>query len=118
MAADLQARRHDPTEWEPVEAEPGKIGKAVVTSFRMPAAEFLAMRKAVKASGESMSEFIRRAVALCTEGIVTPISLEVRASAQKSSTQMNVTQPATPSSYTDNRGGSVVEYERVPVAAP
>lgn len=64
LAGELYARRNDPDEWEetPVQAEI-RPQRAVVTSVRLPAVEFVAVQKAAKASGQTVSEFIREAIA-------------------------------------------------------
>jgi hypothetical protein len=64
LAAELKAHRGDPGEWSetPVPAEI-RAQRAVVTSVRLPVSEFLAIQKAAKAGGQTVSEFIRSAVA-------------------------------------------------------
>lgn len=65
LAAKLQAHRNDPDEWDetPVQAEV-RPQRAVVTSVRLPVPEFIAVQKAAKAAGQTVSEFVRSAIAM------------------------------------------------------
>jgi len=65
LAAKLYAHRNDPDEWDetPVQAEIHPQ-RAVVTSVRLPVAEFIAVQKAAKAAGQTVSEFVRSAIAM------------------------------------------------------
>lgn len=65
LAAELHAHRNDPDEWDetPVQTEV-RPQRAVVTSVRLPVAEFIAVQKAAKAAGQTVSEFVRSAIAM------------------------------------------------------
>jgi hypothetical protein len=65
LAKELWERRNDPEEWseeaEDIEVRPRRSS---VVSFRLPPEEFDALEKAMARTGESLSEFIRTALAL------------------------------------------------------
>jgi hypothetical protein len=67
---ELWEHRHDPEEWseeaEEIEARP--TGSTVV-SFRLPWEEFEELEEAAAAKGESLSEFIRKALRIRLQGI-------------------------------------------------
>lgn len=65
LAAKLHAHRDDPDEWEEtaVQAEVSRE-RSVLMSFRLPAGEFIALQKAAKGGGESLSGFVRNAIGL------------------------------------------------------
>jgi hypothetical protein len=92
LAKELYARRHDPVQWEEVEVKPASA-RAVVTSFRMPENEFEVLHEAAGARGESLSEFIRKAVALRLHGKPVPLSMNVTSGAPSGTTHFLITQP-------------------------
>jgi Ribbon-helix-helix protein, copG family len=62
-ARELYEHRHDPGEWED-EAEPIEVRPAptAVVSVRLPRNEMDALEAAAAAAGESLSEFVRKAI--------------------------------------------------------
>jgi hypothetical protein len=68
---ELWEHRNDPEEWseEAVDIEARPTGSTVV-SFRLPWEEYEALEEAATARGESLSEFIRKALRIRLEGIV------------------------------------------------
>jgi hypothetical protein len=65
LAKELWEHRHDPGEWseeaEDIEVKPRRSS---VVSFRLPPGEFAVLEQARAQTGESLSEFIRNALAL------------------------------------------------------
>ncbi len=76
LADRLHAQRREPGEWEQVDAEPTSQ-RGVLTSFRLSPAEFVLLQKAAKASKETLSEFIRRAVATRLQGASAEMDMTV-----------------------------------------
>ncbi len=70
MAAEVYAHRDDPGEWDetPLQADEVTATRGVVLSFRLPSTEFVALQKISKETGETLSEFIRNAIALRLHG--------------------------------------------------
>jgi hypothetical protein len=77
-ARELWEHRNDPDEWseeaENIEVRPRR---ASVLSFRLPSEELAALERAMEHSGESLSEFIRKALALRLHGVPIGPALEV-----------------------------------------
>ncbi|HEY9085503.1 MAG TPA: hypothetical protein VIN40_06160 [Candidatus Tyrphobacter sp.] len=67
----------DRSEWETVEIEKPALHRGVLTSFRLPSKEFLALQKAAQGCGETLSEFIRKAIALRLYGAPLRTSLDI-----------------------------------------
>jgi hypothetical protein len=69
LAAELQAHRLDPDEWEEVGVQ-AQVSRerSVLMSFRLPTAEFIALQKAANESRETLSEFVRIAIGLRLHG--------------------------------------------------
>jgi hypothetical protein len=63
----MYAQRREPVEWEQINAEPTSR-RGVLTSFRLSPAEFVALQRAAKVNKETLSEFIRKAVAIRLQG--------------------------------------------------
>lgn len=65
LAKELYEHRHDPGEWSeeaiPVEVRPAKTA---VISCRLPLEDFHALVEAMTSKDESLSEYVRKAVAL------------------------------------------------------
>ena len=76
LADKLHAQRREPREWEQVDAEPTSQ-RGVLTSFRLSPAEFVALQQAAKANRETLSEFIRRAVATRLQGAAAEMDMTV-----------------------------------------
>lgn len=68
-AAELHRHRHDEGEWadEPERVEV-RARRTEVVSFRLPSEELDKLEEAAQAAGESLSEFVRGAVALRVHG--------------------------------------------------
>jgi hypothetical protein len=65
LATELEAKRRDPTQWEEKAVQADiRPARAVVTSVRLPIAEFAAIQKAARESGQTVSDFIRGAVTM------------------------------------------------------
>lgn len=101
MAAELQARRDEVAEWEPVEVEKS-MQRGVLTSFRLPALEFVALQKAAQASGETLSEFIRSAVALRLHGKPVPTAVQISSGAQEVDHRATFLVPVLSAGQTEN----------------
>lgn len=80
LAAELHAHRDAPDEWsdEAINIRV-KPKRDAVVSFRLPSEEFLALQEGAQRVGESLSEFLRKAVAARLQGKVIT-SAEVMAS--------------------------------------
>lgn len=79
LASELHEHRDDAGEWseEAVDIEV-KPSRSTVVSFRLPTEEFYTLHDAAKAANESLSEFVRKAIALRLHGEVTAApSLEI-----------------------------------------
>ncbi len=101
LAAELQARRNEPTEWEEVMVEPNP-NRGVLTSFRLPSNEFVELRKAAEASGETVSEFIRGAVALRLHGVQTITNFSISSGTQIASFAATIVAPHLSVGQTEN----------------
>src|SRR2546422_246669 len=88
FADRLYRQRGEPREWEQVDAESTSQG-GVLTSFRLIPAEFVVLQKAAKANKETLSEFIRMAVATRLQGASGEMGMTVGVSGAL------VVQPAT-----------------------
>ena len=88
-ATEVYAHRDDPGEWDdtPLRADEGAQQRGVVVSFRLPAAEFIAMQKAAKESGETLSEFIRNSIGLRLYGRATTNSVQITSGLHSGSLQ-------------------------------
>ncbi len=76
LADRLHAQRHERREWEQSDAEP-KSQRGVLTSFRLSPTEFVVLQKAAKTNKETLSEFIRRAVANRLQGVSGEMDMTV-----------------------------------------
>lgn len=110
LAADLYARRNDPEEWEetPVEAEV-QSQRAVVTSLRLPLTEFTALQRASKASGKTVSEFIRAAIASKLRGNLVLNAVQIATGSADTRSQATVLAPTLKSGETENLGPDYTE---------
>jgi hypothetical protein len=69
LADELYRRRHDTGEWsQEATAIETRPGPTAVVSCRLPISEFVALEEASTRLGESISEYVRRAIALRREG--------------------------------------------------
>ncbi len=71
LARELYEHRHDPEEWadeaEEIQVRPSQT---TVVSCRLPKEEFLALEESARAAGETVSEYVRKAIALRRAGPV------------------------------------------------
>ena len=85
LAARLQKGLKDPSAWreesEQIEVRPSRTA---VVSFRLPSNEFHSLHNAATQSRESISEFIRKAIALRISGAPLPPKVEVGCGATRS----------------------------------
>jgi hypothetical protein len=83
LAVQLHTRRNDPAEWEPTPVRADvSPRRAVVTSVRMPVAEFLALQKAAGAAGQTVSDYVRTAIAMRLRGMIRVSSVHIAVAAQ------------------------------------
>jgi hypothetical protein len=82
LAAELYAHRADPHEWtdKPVHIEV-KPTRSHVISFRMPGDELQSLHEAMQRSGENLSDYIRRALAIRIRGEHATQTLDVTSGA-------------------------------------
>jgi hypothetical protein len=78
LAGELIARRDDPDEWaqEPEEVEV-RTSRSEVVSFRMPSEELDSLVEATSKVGESLSEYIRKAIAVRLHGVAIGPAVQV-----------------------------------------
>jgi predicted DNA-binding protein len=73
LAAELEASRDDPEEWDSERVEIDvQPGRSQVVSFRLPLEELERLSAIAGATGESLSEFIRGAVELRIRHTIEP----------------------------------------------
>jgi len=83
-ARELLQHRDDPGEWgEEPEQVDVKPSRSEVVSFRVPSDELDVLEKAATRSGESLSEFIRKALALRLYGEPIGPAVEVSSGATR-----------------------------------
>jgi len=90
-AREIYEHRHDEGEWSeeavPVSVRPTRTS---VVSFRLPSEEFDVLEAAARAAGESLSEYVRRAIEVRRVGNSVPTGLQV---SSVGATTMQVTSP-------------------------
>ncbi|MGH2484562.1 MAG: plasmid mobilization protein [Ktedonobacterales bacterium] len=76
-ARESHEHRHDQDEWE-VEATRAKVrpSRSAVVSVRLPREEMTTLETAADAAGETLSEYIRKAI-ICRLGGATPLTASV-----------------------------------------
>ncbi|MBI4728612.1 MAG: hypothetical protein HY775_03815 [Acidobacteria bacterium] len=84
LAEELLAHREDVGEWSE-EAVPAqvKVGPTEVVSFRMPSEELDALEEAGACAGETLSEYIRKAIAIRMHGVPIGPAVEVTFGAER-----------------------------------
>ncbi len=104
LASELHARRKDPNEWRttPVPAEISSQ-RAVVTSVRLPMAEFIAIQNAAKANGQTVSEFIRNAIGARLHQGVLINSVQIASGTAEGTSQATFLTPVLEAGRTHNR---------------
>lgn len=107
VAAKLHADRSDASKWEDtaVEAEV-QSQRAVITSLRLPVGEFVALQRAAKAAGQSVSEYIRNAISLMLHGgvAVNAVRVTMSSSEARSHTTVRLSALASEGASTENLG--------------
>ena len=100
LAARLTSGRD---EWDetPIEAEV-QSQRAVVTSLRLPVSEFTSVQKAAKAAGQTVSDFIRNAIATQLHGGISITALLVASGSQEGRSQVTVLAPILEGGQTKN----------------
>lgn len=103
LAVRLQAHRNDPNEWEqtPLRADVTPR-RAVVTSVRMPLTEFVALQKAAGAAGQTVSDYIRTAIAVRLRGLVRVNAVQIATAAAEASSQATFVVPHPKAGQTQN----------------
>ena len=77
LVREIWEHRDDPKEWGEEEEIEVRSRRSSVLSFRLPSEEFAALEQAMEQTGESLSEFIRKALAIRLHGIPIGPALEV-----------------------------------------
>jgi uncharacterized protein (DUF1778 family) len=110
LAAGLHARRHESSEWndKPVGAEV-QPNRAVVTSLRLPAAEFVAIQRAAQTAGQTVSDFIRSAIAARLRGNLPVNAVRVVAGSSEANSHTTVLLSVLESGSTQNPGPERME---------
>lgn len=107
VAAKLHADRSDAAKWEDtaVEAEV-QSQRAVITSLRLPVGEFVALQRAAKAAGQSVSEYVRNAISLMLHGgaAVNAFQVAMSSSEARSHTTVRLSAFASEGASTENPG--------------
>ena len=103
LAAELYAHRNDPDEWEeaPIQTEVSQQ-RGVIMSFRLPVAEFIALQKAAKANGETVSEFIRNSLRLRLHGEVITNAVQIASGLRWGTIQATFLAPALSAGRSEN----------------
>jgi hypothetical protein len=105
LAVRLQTRRSRGDDWDetpiPADVHPNR---GVVTSVRMPLGEFLAVQKAATAAGQTVSEYVRAAIAMRLRGMVRVNAVQIHSVARDAQSQATfvVHQPASAGGETRN----------------
>jgi pectin methylesterase-like acyl-CoA thioesterase len=103
LAAKLYAGRNEASDWDETSIEAQvQPHRAVVTSLRLPVDEFTAVQKAAKASGQTVSEFIRAAIGIRLRGGVRLNALQIATGAPEGQSQATVLTPILESGQTRN----------------
>ncbi len=110
LADRLHEQRREPVEWEQVDAEPTSQ-RGVLTSFRLAPAEFVVLQKAAKMNGETLSEFIRKAVARRLHGTSSEMDMTVGVQGAM------VVQPVTPGRTGRTENARVLKPETIEMSS-
>lgn len=115
VAAELHAHRNDRDEWEEtaVRAEVSRE-RSVVTSFRLPVTEFVALQKAAKENGESLSEFIRNSIGLRLYGRPVLNAVQIASGLRGGTIQAIFLTPALSAGRSENPLQKGPDPDRVP----
>jgi hypothetical protein len=115
LAARLHARRGESGDWDetPIEARV-QSQRAVVTSLRLPVEEFVAVQDAAKTAGQTVSEFIRSAIATRLHGGICLTAMYVAAGSSEGRSQATVLAPTLEGGHTHNPGPDRMDTMAVP----
>jgi hypothetical protein len=103
LAATLYAGRNEAGDWDETSIEAQvQPHRAVVTSLRLPVSEFTAVQKAAKASGQTVSDFIRAAIGIRLRGGVRLNALQIATGAPAGQSQATVLSTTLESGQTRN----------------
>ena len=119
LAARLHARRDESGDWDetPIEARVQRQ-RAVVTSLRLPVGEFVAVQRAAKTAGQTVSEFIRSAIATRLHGGIHVTAMQIAAGSSEGRSQATVLAPTLEGGQTHNPGPARMDrIEAVPLYA-
>jgi hypothetical protein len=105
LASKLYARRKESADWEetPVDAVIARQ-RGVVTSLRLPLKEFVEVQKAAKRAGQTVSQFIRSAIALRLRASVLVNAVQVATGSSEGRSQATFVVPALEAGRTQNPG--------------
>jgi hypothetical protein len=117
LAAKLYAERNEAGGWDeaPIKAQVQRH-RAVVTSLRLPVGEFTAVQKAAKASGQTVSDFIRAAIGIRLHGAVRLGGLQIASGSPEGRSQAIVLAPTLESGRTHNPDPEIPERPLLPPA--
>ena len=115
LAARLYAGRAESSDWDetPVDAEI-QPQRAVVTSLRLPVNEFTAVQNAAKAAGQTVSDFIRNAIATRLRGGIRITALQIATGSSEGQSQVTVLAPTLEGGQTHNPNPGPGMEEMVP----
>jgi len=118
LAARLHVRRDESGDWDeaPIEAKV-QPQRAVVTSLRLPIAEFVAIQAAAKTAGQTVSEFLRSAIATRLHGGIRVPSMHIAAGSSEGRSQATVRASTLEGGQTNNPGPDKMESLIVPLYA-
>lgn len=105
LAAKLHARRGESADWDdmPVDAVIAPQ-RGVVTSLRLPLREFVEIQTAARNAGQTVSEFIRSAIALRLHASVLVNAVQVATGSSEGRSQATFVVPALEAGRTQNPG--------------
>lgn len=103
LATELRASRTEPDEWDetPVQASVARE-RNVLMSFRISASEVIALQRAARQGGESLSEFIRKAIGLRLYGKPVINAVQIASGLHQGSIQTTMVVPTLRSGHSEN----------------
>ncbi len=115
LAAKLYAGRNETGGWDETSIEAQiQPHRAVVTSLRLPVGEFTAVQKAARASGQTVSDFIRAAIGIKLHGAVRLGGLQIASGSPEGRSQATVLAPTLESGRTLNPDPEIPEQPLLP----
>jgi hypothetical protein len=117
LAAKLYARRGESADWDETAVD-ALIApqRGVVTSLRLPLRDFVEIQRAAKSAGQTVSEFIRGAIALRLRANVLVNALQVATGSSEGRSQATFVVPALEAGRTQNPGPDRTEVFPPPFA--